>query len=132
MKHVKQISYIVALSIVFSSIQPVLARNKLTNDTGRSVSAKPRSTELESQFKSVSRRLREYIKCFISQAGCSRARKITLVAAIVGLLYLVGWKKHRDSEQFQASLAQSKKGSKKVLRESRTPPEEKEEASDED
>ena len=116
MKHAKRISYIVVLVLsVFSFIQPVLAQNKRTNGTGSSVNAKPHSAELESQFKSVRRRVSAYTKCFMSQAGCSRARNSTLVAAIVGLLYLVGRKKRREGEQVQEELAKSKEESARKL-----------------
>ena len=85
-KNAKIISYILAVSTLLSCVQPVVAREDLLKRARSSKAV----IAFEKHFKKATKDLNDYMQCIVSRKGCSRTKTAILIAAILGLLVVIG------------------------------------------
>jgi len=100
------------LSLVLSCANHSVAQNAPSNHNDQSEEV----TELKKNFKKMGHQLRGYIRCFTSEAGCSRARKAAVTAAIIGFLFLVGRQERRAREEHMGLQAQFEREREEAVR----------------
>lgn len=89
MKRIKVLSRVLVLTICLSGATPLIAQPVQPP-------SKDHSSTMKKRFEEIQKKLKEYIKCFATEKGCSRARYLAIGAALVAFFYLVG--RHERTE----------------------------------